>query len=62
MNSILETISSLAPFGLGIVGMLYWKILPHESKERKRFMFVGGCCIIVAWGVILYQHLHPVGQ
>ncbi|WP_163339941.1 hypothetical protein [Desulfopila sp. IMCC35008] len=62
MNSILETISSLAPFGIGIVGMLYWKILPQESKERKRFMFVGGCCLCVAWGVVLYQHLHPATQ
>jgi hypothetical protein len=62
MDSILQTISSLAPFGIGIVGMLYWKIIPNESKERKRFMFVGGLCLCVAWAVVLYQHLHPAVQ
>lgn len=57
MNSTMTFISALAPFGIGILGMLYWKILPHESKERKRFMFVGGICICIVWTVVLYRHL-----
>lgn len=56
MESLLYVISGLAPFGIGIVGMVYWKFLPGASRERKRFMFVGGVCLIVFWGAVLYQH------
>lgn len=57
MESILEMISGMAPFGVGILGMMYWKIMPGESKERKRFMFAGGVCLIVFWAAVLYKHL-----
>ena len=56
MESWLNVLSGLAPFGIGIIGMLYGKILPQASKERKRFMFVGGVCLIIFWGAVLYQH------
>lgn len=53
----MQILSGIAPFGIGVIGMLYWKIMPKASKERKRFMFVGGVCLIIFWGVVLSQHL-----
>lgn len=57
MEGPMQILSGIAPFGIGVIGMLYWKIMPKASKERKRFMFVGGVCLIIFWGVVLSQHL-----
>ena len=57
METLLLLISALAPFGIGIVGIFYGKILPQASPERKRFMRVGGICLMLFWAGVLFKHL-----
>ena len=57
MEAILQFMSALAPFGIGIVGIFYGKIVPQASPERKRFMRVGGICLMLFWAAVLFQHL-----